>query len=337
MIRMLLNPVVVPELGQVIIRPGRDKLSMFRQRIVVTPATHDMKDKPSGVLQAEQPLINEKWLDFLTHERVFNAAGGKEALVAWLKRGIGCQWHGDYHHEEITILETDLGAIRLCWHHDNELRENPDMVRVHVAQNIANYVVYSARHWFLFPEGHQLTEPEISWWSVLHNVSDLLPRDAIRAALRMPIITEQPGPQNERDLICEYVVPAKEIIENRVGKIQPILKLAIDSEPAAGFMLRPKLKRWEHEKYTRWVKTQACCACGNRSDDPHHIIGHGQGGMGTKAHDLFVIPLCRICHDALHRDKAAWEAEHGSQVEQLFRFLDYALGIGAIVIDRKRA
>ncbi|MDK2548025.1 DUF968 domain-containing protein, partial [Escherichia coli] len=36
--------------------------------------------------------------------------------------------------------------------------------------------------------------------------------------------------------------------------------------------------------------------------DPHHLIGHGQGGMGTKAHDLFVLPLCRKHHDELHVD-----------------------------------
>ena len=40
--------------------------------------------------------------------------------------------------------------------------------------------------------------------------------------------------------------------------------------------------------------------CGNQADDPHHIIGHGLGGMGTKADDLFVIPLCRKCHNELH-------------------------------------
>ncbi|WP_445610762.1 DUF968 domain-containing protein, partial [Escherichia coli] len=31
------------------------------------------------------------------------------------------------------------------------------------------------------------------------------------------------------------------------------------------------------EKYTRWVKTQPCACCGMPADDPHHLIGHGQG------------------------------------------------------------
>ncbi|WJV61381.1 DUF968 domain-containing protein [Pectobacteriaceae bacterium C52] len=331
--KVLLNPVVVPELGQVILRPGRDLLPLFRQRIVVTSATTDLKDKPSGVLKVEQSLINDNWMPFLTHERVLIAAGGQPGLISWLKQGVGCQWHGEYHHEQLTILEYENGAIRLCWHHDNELRENPDVVQTRVAQNIAEYVVMTARRWFYFPEGHQLTEPEISWWSVLKGVSDLLPEHAIRISLHLPAATVPHGTLRDCDITWER--PANEILDEKLERVKPILKLAIDDEPAAGFMLLPKLSRWECEKYTRWVKTQKCCACGAPSDDPHHIIGHGMGGMGTKSHDLFTIPLCRFCHDALHRDINAWEGEYGSQVELLFRFLDWALGIGAIVIYRK--
>ena len=95
-------------------------------------------------------------------------------------------------------------------------------------------------------------------------------------------------------------------------------------------MLRPKRRRWEKEKYTRWVKTQQCMCCNNPADDSHHLIGHGQGGMGTKAHDLFVIPLCRRHHDELHADPVAFEAKHGDQLVLLFRFLDRALAIGVL-------
>ena len=55
------------------------------------------------------------------------------------------------------------------------------------------------------------------------------------------------------------------------------------------------------------------------------------GGTATKAHDLFVFPLCRECHDELHADVAAFERKHGTQLELLFRFLDWALAIGVIV------
>ena len=53
-------------------------------------------------------------------------------------------------------------------------------------------------------------------------------------------------------------------------------------------------------------------------------------GMGTKAHDLFVLPLCRAHHDELHADTVAFEEKHGSQLELLFRFLDRSLAIGVL-------
>ncbi|HBY5838878.1 TPA: DUF968 domain-containing protein, partial [Klebsiella pneumoniae] len=102
----------------------------------------------------------------------------------------------------------------------------------------------------------------------------------------------------------------------------------IEPEPPASFMRIPKLKRWECQKYLQWVKSQPCCVCGQQADDPHHIIGHGTGGTGTKAHDIFTIPLCRIHHDELHRDPAAWEEKHGGQLELLFKFMNRSYGIG---------
>ncbi|MCI3571521.1 DUF968 domain-containing protein [Escherichia coli] len=73
-----------------------------------------------------------------------------------------------------------------------------------------------------------------------------------------------------------------------------------------------------------------CACCGMPADDPHHLIGHGQGGMGTKAHDLFVLPLCRKHHDELHTDTVAFEEKYGSQLELIFRFIDRALAIGVL-------
>lgn len=109
-----------------------------------------------------------------------------------------------------------------------------------------------------------------------------------------------------------------------------ILTLKVDPDSPESFMLRPKRRRWVNEKYTRWVKTQPCACCGCQADDPHHLIGHGQGGMGTKAHDLFVLPLCRKHHDELHRDPVAFEEKYGSQPELIFRFIDRALAIGVL-------
>ena len=49
--------------------------------------------------------------------------------------------------------------------------------------------------------------------------------------------------------------------------------------------------------------------------------------MGTKEHDLFVIPLCRAHHDELHWDMDAFKEKYGSQLELLFRFLDHSIAV----------
>ena len=113
-----------------------------------------------------------------------------------------------------------------------------------------------------------------------------------------------------------------------IEEIKQVLNLAVDPEPAASLMLKPKLKRWESTKYLQWVKSQPCCVCGATADDAHHIIGYGQGGIGTKAHDLFTIPLCRVHHSELHKDPKQWEQENGSQLVLLFKFLDRSIGLG---------
>ena len=60
---------------------------------------------------------------------------------------------------------------------------------------------------------------------------------------------------------------------------------------------------------------------------PTTLIGHGQGGMGTKAHDLFVLPLCRKHRRQLHADTVAFEEvwlPAGADIS----FIDRALAIG---------
>jgi hypothetical protein len=71
--------------------------------------------------------------------------------------------------------------------------------------------------------------------------------------------------------------------------------------------------RMEKRAYLDWVKTLACVACESPADDPHHIHGRSFKGMGTKVPDWWVLPLCRPCHDELHRDFGAWEQAHGEQ------------------------
>lgn len=123
------------------------------------------------------------------------------------------------------------------------------------------------------------------------------------------------------------------VINVEVSK--PALSLSIDPEPPASFMKSPKLQRFISAAYLQWVKSQPCCVCGATVTDAHHLIGYRQGGMGTKAHDLFTIPLCRVHHDELHRDPKEWEREHGSQLIFLIRFLDESIGKGVFAYSEE--
>ena len=85
-------------------------------------------------------------------------------------------------------------------------------------------------------------------------------------------------------------------------------------------MMIGKQTPWRNKAYIAWVKMQPSIVSRIPADDPHHIMGHGFGGIGTKAPDWAVIPLTRPEHNELHHDKGAWEERHGCQLFFLMRF-----------------
>lgn len=331
--RALLTPFIQQELGVVILKPGAELLPYLSSRLLVATEPEEFKSLPSGRLPStDQQLANDpRLLPFFEQERVINAAGGPRVLEAWVKQLKECQWHDpdDTHVQNLTTLRYGQRSIRLCWHHDNKLREHtlPRLDQL-ATGNLITWIISTVCGHFRLPEGHQLTLPELCWWAVVNEVSDLLPDSIARASLRMLPAVMKSGPTRESDIT--WTPNPTQIIETKVEQVKKVLALKIDDEPPASFMRIPKRQRWENKKWLKWVKSQQCCGCGSSADDPHHIIGHGQGGMGTKAHDLFTIPLCRICHDALHADMHAWEAEHGSQVVLWFHFMDRSISIGAM-------
>ncbi|ELX9897315.1 hypothetical protein SLK54_005002, partial [Escherichia coli] len=114
--RVLLRPVLVPELGLVIVKPGSESMPVFHNtRVLVEPEPKSMRNLPSGVVPAvRQPLAEDKsLLPFFSDERVIRAAGGAGALSDWLLRHVkSCQWpHGDYHHSETVIHRYGTGAM----------------------------------------------------------------------------------------------------------------------------------------------------------------------------------------------------------------------------------
>ncbi|MCQ4105181.1 DUF968 domain-containing protein [Erwinia persicina] len=336
--RALLKPCIQPDLGIVLLRPGSELMSLFRsRRVLICTEPHYMHSLPSGQLaEAEQPLLDHPgMLTFFTHERVIRAAGGINVLEEHLMRVAGgCQWSGDWHSSDHTTLRTGNGAVRLCYHCDNKLREvepSPPMLNL-AARNTALWVIDRACSAFMLPEAHQLTLPELCWWAATKSVTDLMPENAARQVLKLP--EEKPLAGTLKESRIKPEPSAVRILEEQAKQV---LEMAIDPETPETFLLRPKRRRWSNEKYTQWVKQQPCLCCGKQADDPHHLIGYGQGGMGTKAHDLFVLPLCRAHHDELHADARAFEAEYGTQPELIIRTLDRALSLGVIATGKKNS
>ncbi|WP_227722434.1 DUF968 domain-containing protein [Yersinia proxima] len=331
--RALLTPFIQQELGVVILKPGAELLPYLSGRLLVATEPEEFKVLPSGRLPTiDQQLANDpRLLPFFEHERVLNAAGGPRVLEAWVKQLKECQWHDpdDTHVHNLTTLRYGQRSIRLCWHHDNKLREHtlPRLDQL-ATGNLITWIISTVCGHFRLPEGHQLTMPELCYWAVVNEVYDLLPDSIARASLRMLPAVMKSGPTRESEI--NWKPSPTQIIESKVEQVKKVLALKIDAEPPASFMRIPKRQRWESRKWLTWVKSQQCCGCGSSADDPHHIIGHGQGGMATKAHDLFTIPLCRLCHEALHADMHTWEAEHGSQVVLWFHFMDRSISIGAM-------
>lgn len=329
--RGLLKPIIVRELGQVILKPGADLLPMFGERVMISTVPVEFRELPSGALPAteQQIAVDPRFRPFFQHERVLAAAGGINSLESWLDRRSDCQREcaDGYHDKNMETMRYGTGAIRLCWHHSHLYRDKtmPELSAT-AEQNIADFVVYRARNYFMFEESHHLTLPELCWWAWVKEVIDLLPEDVAAASLRIKPITIQSGHRREAD-ITPNLAPSQIIAEiaKRTAKT-----LVIDPAPPKSFLKLPKRERWTSEKFTRWVRSQPCACCGNPSDDPHHIIGHGQGGMATKAHDFFTIPLCRKHHDDLHRDMSLWEEEHGTQIDLWFKFIDWSLSVGVI-------
>lgn len=166
--RILLRPVLVPELGLVVLRPGRESMQVFHNpRVLVEPEPKSMRGLPSGVVPAvRQPLAEDKsLLPFFSDDRVIRAAGGAGALSDWLLRHVkSCQWpHGDYHHSETVIHRYGTGAMVLCWHCDNQLRDQTSESLGQLAhQNLSAWMIDVIRHAISGTQERELSLAELS-------------------------------------------------------------------------------------------------------------------------------------------------------------------------------
>ncbi len=95
-------------------------------------------------------------------------AGGVECLESWLLREKGCQWpHSDWHSENMTTMRHAPGAIRLCWHCDNQLRDQfTERLESMATDNCARWVLSVVRRDLGFDDSHVVTMPELCWWLI---------------------------------------------------------------------------------------------------------------------------------------------------------------------------
>ncbi len=168
------------------------------------------------------------------------------------------------------------------------------------------------RHAINGTQERELSLAELSWWAVCNQVADALPetvlrefiwgyvqRKFVRSITRERHHTGRTDSHQHMKQRTKNIALPLHVHQQQNSTRKTVVSIAVDPESPESFMRRPKRRRWVNEKYTRWVKTQPCACCGKPADDPHHLIGHGQGGMGTE-HDIFTLPLCREHHDELH-------------------------------------
>ncbi len=345
MMRALLKPVLAREFGVVLLKPGSELMPIFMSgRVLVETQPDSMIGFETGrVPDLRQPLASNPTLrPFFLNGKVITAAGGLNGLEYWLLRhgGGACQYqHSDYHYHELTTMRHEPGAILLCGHCDNRLREQYTERLAELArQNVINWVLDIARNALALDKSREISLAELCWWAVRAGVIEALPESVAREALRLPAAKET---YRESEIVP--AVPATSIIAEKArslpagpagappaSAVKPVVGVLVDPESPQTLMKRPKRTRWDKPKYLAWVKTQPCECCSRPSDDPHHLIGWGQGGMGTKAHDSLVIPLCRQHHTELHNDPVKFERKHGTQPEMIIRVLDRAFALGVL-------
>jgi len=61
-----------------------------------------------------------------------------------------------------------------------------------------------------------------------------------------------------------------------------------------------RFRVWRSPKHLERIRQMPCCVCGQVPSEAHHIIGVGDGVMGSKAPDSFAMPLCTFHHRKLH-------------------------------------
>ena len=70
----------------------------------------------------------------------------------------------------------------------------------------------------------------------------------------------------------------------------------------------PKTLRLRDKAHLEAIAHRPCLVCGRSPADPHHLRFAQPNALGRKSSDEFVVPLCRLHHDEVHKrgDERAW-------------------------------
>ncbi|MGB5856515.1 MAG: DUF968 domain-containing protein [Oceanisphaera sp.] len=333
---LIATPVFSDELGLLMFKPDQAALQAFRALLDKSPvllarAPEELAAGGTGLVTRKRkvsPLPVDAVLFFASQSEVFKALGGAAQFTGWQGRGEQCVIEGDDCTGGFT-WSSDAQPVSLCWHHDNEHREKPvPEVLEKIKHRLVAFALSRVSAFVGRGYGVDVSAAELSWWAASHEVHDLLPSSlALMALGRKAKPTERQTALGWRDTDARYT--QRDHVADLTEKVKAI-KFEVDPEPAASFMARPKLSRWESAAYLKFVRSQPCVVTGaTEGVEAHHVIGHGQSGMAMKTHDLMAFPLCHDSHMKLHDGGwQQWERQHGSQLAHVMATINKAAGLG---------
>ncbi|ELA8260023.1 DUF968 domain-containing protein [Vibrio alginolyticus] len=315
---------VVPTLNAALIPLSPNKEAIQRLlvdgKIGLVSPNQNLATKTAGGLSSDDLSL----VAFFAHEDVQLLIGSTAKYVDTISE---CQLKGEgYCNHNLKTRVTGEGAIRLCWHHDNMADDSHQAFSIARKNTVRHGLMVVSRQ--LHGEVRRITDVDLCWWAVRNDVYSLLPQSVLDRQFKREEGSKRVGVLGNVDTDARYVFEGQREQLQRLAK--PVLKLVIDDDPPAMYLRKPKPIRWESEKYLSFVRKLPCRVCGKTAGISHHLIGHGEGKMGSKASDLFTIPLCHGHHQELHRDVNTWERQHGDQLWHVKETINRALVVGAV-------
>lgn len=184
--RAILTAETVRTLGIVLLKPGRELMPLFsRGRILVESVPQNMTSLAPGLVpDARQPLADDPEIaGFFTDDRVIRAAGGISGLEYWLEnRHRECQYpHSEYHHDELVTMRHPPGAIRVCWHCDNQLRDHTTDLLTRIArENLIEWIIEIVLRDLGYNRERVLSVAELCWWALTYGASEAITESLAR-------------------------------------------------------------------------------------------------------------------------------------------------------------